>query len=151
MSDALSVKAPQKPAKRPRSEAYSAKHLDPAKRERILQLLTLKVPKMHIKKATRADFYTIGAIERIAFPDINARRQNAADKAYEALTSSIESAQERAAKGLSGALDVKLLSETWLTLCGEASSITEVQHTFAGLDEFSKEPAIRDVTPTSAD
>lgn len=133
------------PPKKKRRELSTGQQIDPVKRERVLKLLALGRPKSEIKKSLKIDHYSIAALEGQYLPDIALKREHAAAKAYAALTASLESAHDRAAKGLAGALDAKLLSETWLTLSGEASSITEVNHVFPGLDEFSPEPPIRDV------
>lgn len=124
----------QKPPRRLQS---TGANIDPHRRQQAIELLAKGIPKSVIREALEMDFYTVSAIEREWLPELVHRRKHAADKAYEALTASLDSAQQRAFDGKASAVDAKFLSETWLNLAGEPSAILQVEHVFPQLEQFT--------------
>jgi len=121
-----------------RRDQSTGGRVDPEIREMVVDLLMRGTPKSHIVERIGMDFYTICAIELAAFPDIEQRRVNAANKAYTALTASLDSALDRAHKGLATAMDSKMLADAWRDLAGQAGAPINVVHHFPALDEWER-------------
>lgn len=133
-------------------DAYTGEFIrtnDPDKYTAIISLLARGIAKSVIARDMHAHYYTVSNIEADHFPDVVRAKQLLSKKLFSAVTASIDSAERRAANGKANALDAKLLTEAWLNINGEASSIIEVNHSFAALDEFER-PPVRDVTPAEA-
>jgi len=111
-----------------------------------VEMLGAGIAKNKIAQKVGLCWSSVAGIERSEYATIQERRQRLAERCYSAATASIDSAEQRALEGKATALDAKLLSDTWLTLCGEPTATIEVQHSFVALDEFEACP-MRDVTP----
>jgi hypothetical protein len=111
-----------------------------------VKMLGSGISKQKIAETLGMAWWTVSGIERSEFTTVQERRQRLAERFYSAATASIDSAEQRALEGKATALDAKLLSDTWLTLCGEPVATIEVQHCFSALDEFGT-CSMRDVTP----
>lgn len=120
---------------------------DPNKYDAIIELLARGIPKSNIARDLGCHYYVICNIEARAFPDVARAKQMLSAKLLSAATASIDSAEKRAANGKAGALDAKLLTEAWLNMNGEATTIIELNHNFSQLNEFNRLSSERDVTP----
>lgn len=123
----------EKPSRR---EMSTGEHIDPAIREKVIEALARGIPKTHIQKGLGPDYYTICAIELAMLPDIEKRRQAAADEAYIGMRASFQSAIERARNGLATALDGKMFADAWRDLTAQAGAPVNVIHHFAPLAEW---------------